>query len=46
MIEPTFHQKLVELIGSSAAKNIQSLAELISTYGYLWVLNHVTSLLH
>jgi hypothetical protein len=42
----TFHEQLVQLIGADAAQNIQSIAELIGTYGYIWVIKHVPQLLY
>jgi hypothetical protein len=42
----TFHDRLLELVGPDQAGQISSLAELIYTYGYLWVLKHAVSLLH
>lgn len=42
----SFHDQLVQLIGADAAQNIQSLAELISTYGYIWVIKHAYQLLY
>ena len=45
-IEMSFHEQLVQLIGADAAQNIQSLAELITTYGYIWVIKNAHQLLH
>jgi hypothetical protein len=42
----SFHEQLVQLIGADAAENIQSLAELIGTYGYIWVIKHASQLLY
>jgi hypothetical protein len=42
----TFHEQLVQLVGPDAAQNIRSITELISTYGYIWVVKNAHQLLH
>ena len=42
----TLHEQLVQLVGPDAAENIQSITELISTYGYIWVVKNAHLLLH